>query len=269
MAKALGSGDLPDSFGWPMRLVGAFWYRFAQVVVGLLALVYWRMPIIGKENLPDGPFIFAPVHRSNLDGPLCCIATRRRMRFVAKREMFGIHWLSRVFFAMGAIPVDRGKPDRASLEMSLRELGSGVPLVLFPEGGRKSGFVVKEIHEGAAYLAMKAKVPVVPVGIGGSEFANPPRSAKLLPKKLAMVIGAPLDTVAFLPEEGRPRREHLDAFGVALHEALQVVFDEALAKSRTSTHSVNSVDPVDGANFVKDRAPATSAKGINRPPRTP
>ncbi len=216
-----------------MQRVGWWAYAAARVIVGLLARFLWRAEITGRENVPtEGAFLLCPVHRSNIDGPLTVIFTTRRMRYLAKAEIFKYHWLGQLFIAMGAISVNRGAPDRQSLSMCIDVLNDGHPLVLFPEGGRKSGPVVEEVQEGAAYLALRAGVPIVPVGIGGSEKANRKGSFVLKPAKLRVIIGEPIAAVP--SQDGEARRVARSSIRDAsenLRTRLQQLFDEAEGRS--------------------------------------
>lgn len=207
-----------------MRGVGWFWYRFAQLVLSFLAVFYWRMRIVGRKNLPtSGAFLFCPNHRSNLDGPLTCIARWGRMRYFAKKEIFRYEWLGNIFIAMGAIPVDRESPSRDSLKKCFEALAKGHPLVLFPEGARQSGPEIAEVHEGAAYIALKAGVPIVPVGMSGTEAANPKGSWLFLPKRITMEIGEPIDVTRF-GAPGRVRRGAIDELSAELRRQLQSLY---------------------------------------------
>ena len=78
-----------------------------------------------------------------------------------------------ILSALGGFPVSRGTADREALQRCIAVLEAGEPLVLFPEGERKSGPTVQPLFDGAAYVALKAGVPIVPVGIGGSEEVMP------------------------------------------------------------------------------------------------
>lgn len=169
-----------------------------------------------------------PVHRSYLDGPLAILMTKRRIRFLVKDTAFKSPFWAWLFDSVGFIPVNRGAPDRKSILTCLRELQAGFPLVLFPEGTRKDGPVVREINEGAAYLAMRAQVPVIPIGIGGSDSALP-RGAKFIKRtKIMVVIGEPM-----LPSDGdsgRPSRVAIRAATDALLTRIQHAFDSATAE---------------------------------------
>ena len=86
-------------------------------------------------------------------------------------------WRNRAFgwllSALGGFPVTRGTADREALRRCIEVLGMGEVLVLYPEGERKDGPIVQPLFDGAAYVAAKAGVPIVPVGIGGSDRVMP------------------------------------------------------------------------------------------------
>lgn len=196
------------------------------LLVGLCTL-WFRVSATGKPNVPaEGPFILAPVHRSNLDFALVLVCTRRRMRYLAKDSLWkgGGFW-AKVFTALGGIPVARGTADREALRTCVEVLEAGEPLVMFPEGTRQFGPVVEEIFEGPAFVQSRTGVPIVPVGIGGSEAAMPKGSKVIKPKKVAVVVGEALAA----PETDGPkaRRAAVHARTAELHEVLQDLFDEA------------------------------------------
>lgn len=209
-----------------MRFVGWFCYHAAQLITYLLAKFMWNMKVDGVHHLPkSGAFLLCPVHRSNVDGPITCTFRYKRMRYLAKESMFKIRGLADVYRAMGAIKVNRGVPDRKSLHACLEALESGYPLVLFPEGTRKSGDIIEEINEGAVYLAMRAGVPIVPVGIGGSEAAHPKGSKFLHRANIRVKIGSPMmfDT----GESKRASRNAIREGTDLLRDRLQQLYDES------------------------------------------
>ena len=104
-----------------------------------------------------------------------------------KNKAFG-----RLLTALGGFPVSRGTADREALRRCIAVLEGGEPLVLFPEGERKSGPIVQPLFDGATYIAVKAGVPIVPVGIGGSERAMP-KGAKYHPPAQAACRGRQAD----------------------------------------------------------------------------
>ena len=99
---------------------------------------------MGRENVPkSGAYIIAPVHRSYVDTLLSGYVTRRRVRYMAKEEMFANRWAAKLFCSFGGFAVRRGAPDREALRVCEQVLAIGEPLVLFPEGTRRSGPVLE------------------------------------------------------------------------------------------------------------------------------
>ena len=205
-------------------------YRFVSVVVASFCKVFWRVRVRGLEHIPaKGPFILSPVHRSNVDTPLVSIMGNRTMRFMGKDTMWKFRFSDWFFTSMGGFPVHRGTPDRDALRSCERLLRDGQPLVIFPEGTRRRGPVVEGIFEGPAYLAGKLQVPIVPVGIGGSEGAMPKGAKGIRPVKISIVIGEPIPPPA-PTETGRVGRKGVRALTEQLQQRLQALFDEAQAE---------------------------------------
>jgi 1-acyl-sn-glycerol-3-phosphate acyltransferase len=201
-------------------------YRVLRAFVLSIFKVAFRVRVIGKEHVPRrGVFIVAPSHRSILDIPFAAYITRRRIQFMAKKELFST-WIGRRFFeALAAIPVDRAATDRSALRAAQEALAAGDPVGVFPEGTRNSGPTLGDMHDGAAYLALKLGVPIVPVGIGGSEEIL--ASGKLLPriKRVVVVIGP---IIAASPSgDGPRRRSEVRTLTEALRVELQECFDAA------------------------------------------
>lgn len=207
-------------------VVSRIFYTLFRGLVVLLATGYTRARIIGRHNIPaTGPFLLAPIHRSNIDTPLAAAVTRRRMRFMGKDSLWKIAPVGWIISALGAFPVSRGTADREALKRCIAVLESGEPLVLFPEGTRQSGPVVQPLFDGAAYVAVKANVPIIPVGIGGSEGVMPKGSRMIFPRKCVLVVGEPI--VAALDETGRVPRSAVKDVTERLSVELQRLFDEA------------------------------------------
>jgi 1-acyl-sn-glycerol-3-phosphate acyltransferase len=103
----------------------------------------------------------------------------------------------------------------------------GEPVVLFPEGTRQSGPIVQPLFEGAAFVAARAGVPVLPVGIGGSEWAMPKGKKRIRPVKVVMVVGAVIPAPERAPGS-RVSRRSVAELTDQLAERLQELFDEAL-----------------------------------------
>ncbi len=204
------------------------WYAVARGAVEGVCRTYWRVEIRGREHIPrSGPYVIAPVHRSNIDTLLAGCLTHRRIRFMGKDSLWKHRWSAALLSSLGGFPVHRGTPDREALRVCEEALRGGEPVVLFPEGTRQSGPTVRPLFEGAAFVALRAGVPIIPVGIGGSEWAMPRGRKRILPVKVAMVVGPPID-VPDRPSGGRVPRRVVAELSERLHLELQALFDEAL-----------------------------------------
>jgi 1-acyl-sn-glycerol-3-phosphate acyltransferase len=168
-------------------------YRIARGIAVGLSRLYLPGRVLGKENLPsEGAFLVAPVHRSYVDWLIVARITTRRLRYIAKAEIWKSKVVGRILEALGVFPVNRSGADREALERCRAVLAGGEPLVMFPEGTRRSGRDVVDLREGVAYLALRVGVPVVPVGIGGSEQSMPRGSVVPRPRRVDVVIGKPI-----------------------------------------------------------------------------
>lgn len=203
-------------------------YRFGWMLVIPLTRLYTRMSINGREHIPEsGPFILAPIHRSYVDTPIAGCVTSRRMRFMGKDSMWKIGWVGKLFSALGAFPIHRGSVDREAMKRSLAALEAGDGLVLFPEGERKSGPAVQPLLDGAIYLAVKAGVPIIPVGIGGSEAVMPKGAKFVYPKKVHIEIGPPIMPPG---DGGRVPRTEYTKVAEQLSDELQRLFNLAMTR---------------------------------------
>jgi 1-acyl-sn-glycerol-3-phosphate acyltransferase len=201
-------------------------YRFARAVVLSVFKAVFRVRVVGRELVPrSGAYIVAPTHRSILDVPFAAFITTRTIRFLAKEELFSTSFGSYMFNALGAVRVERGTADRAALRALEAALAEGSPVAVFPEGTRGSGPRVGSLFDGAAYLALKLGVPIVPVGVGGSEEIL--AKGKLFPRirRVAVVVGSPIEPPAL---DGRARRAAATKLTDELAAELQRVFTDAL-----------------------------------------
>jgi 1-acyl-sn-glycerol-3-phosphate acyltransferase len=203
-------------------------YKFWRSVIVALAYAVFGVQVRGRERVPKGTFILAPSHRSTLDIPLAATTTRRRMRFMAKRELWHGPFWSWVFDELGAVPVDRDGGDRAALRVVEAALVGGEPIVVFPEGTRCSGPELAPLFSGAAYLALKQGVPIVPVGIGGSERIIVHRRGIPWFSRVCVVVGEPIMCER---TEGTIKRSAITVANDELRARLQACFDEARAWS--------------------------------------
>lgn len=212
--------------GLRMSTPARFVYRSIRGLLAGLARVVFRMKVIGADNLPEhGAFVVAPgAHRSIADTPVIALLGTRVFRYMGAENYFDIPGLGWFLRAMGGFPVERSLTDRAALRTAEAILAAGEPLVLFPEGTRKSGPVIDELKEGPVFLACRARVPVVPVGLGGVEEAMPKGSRLIRPARMVLVVGRPIYPPA---GGGRVRRSEVATMTEELRRSLQSVYDQA------------------------------------------
>ena len=201
-------------------------YAIVRALVVSICRTYLRLRVVGLEHIPkDGAFVFAPTHRSTIDIPVASAATRRRMRFMGKDSIWKYKPIGRIMTGLGAFPVTRGSADLEALKRCIAILNSGEPLVMFPEGTRHYGPEVQPLFDGAAYVAFKTGVPIVPAAIAGTEDVMRSGSKAIRFKKCRMVIGKPI--AAEVPGGGRASREQIAELTLLLQQELQQLLDEA------------------------------------------
>jgi 1-acyl-sn-glycerol-3-phosphate acyltransferase len=126
--------------------------------------------ITGQENIPStGSVLLVSNHQSNLDPLFVSLAcARRQTHFMAKEELFGTPTSRHMMLGLGAIPVNRDGPSKATLAQVLRLLKDGRCLCLFAEGTRSKDGSLQEFQSGFAKIARRTRTPVVPIGITGT-----------------------------------------------------------------------------------------------------
>ena len=157
-------------------------YIVIRTVLGALFRVVWRPVIEGVEHVPaHGAIIVASNHLSFIDSIIIPLAVpHRRVTFLAKSEYFtggGLLGLPRraFFRGMGAVPIDRGerKDSQAALDTALQVLARGWAFGVYPEGTRSRDGRLYRGRAGIGWLALEAGVPVVPVGLTGTDRVQP------------------------------------------------------------------------------------------------
>jgi 1-acyl-sn-glycerol-3-phosphate acyltransferase len=183
--------SLVDRSGNASHRVARVWARV------LLAVSFIRVRVEGLEGIdPKAAYVFAANHASFMDIPAILAAVSNQFRFFAKKGLFSIPFLGTHLRHAGHFPVER-----TSARASLRSMGDaarlirerGASMLLFPEGGRSEAGL-QEFKEGAAYIAIKAGVPAVPVGLDGMREKLPMGSFHIRAGRVTLRIGKPIST---------------------------------------------------------------------------
>ncbi|MCF2532346.1 lysophospholipid acyltransferase family protein [Yinghuangia soli] len=204
-------------------------YHFMHRVVSPTSRAIWRPRVEGAENVPrKGGVIIASNHLSFCDSLVIPLVAPRQVTFLAKSEYFegtGIKGaLSRAFFeGLGAVgvPRDEKRGAMAALEAGKGVLDRGMAFGIYPEGTRSLDGRLYRGRTGVAWLALTAKVPVVPVGVIDTDKVQPvgTRIPKFKPKALVR-FGEPLDFSAHYERKdvGKARREVTDEIMEAIQK---------------------------------------------------
>lgn len=183
-------------------------YRALRLLSALPG-AYFRLRVEGANHLPAaGACIIAANHASYVDPIVLWMASPRHVRYIVDREQYLrplVHWVA---VRTGAIPVENDPRDLGSLRRALLALKQGSVLGIFPEGGRSDDGSLKTGKPGAALLALRAGVPLVPAGIIGAFAAYSRHHRFPRPRRILVRFGEPL---AF-PESwrGHAAKEHLE-----------------------------------------------------------
>jgi 1-acyl-sn-glycerol-3-phosphate acyltransferase len=167
--------------------------RVRRMTVGLARALFglvMTLSVDGAENLPrDAACIVAANHLTTLDVFPLQFGLPRPIFFMAKAELFANPLLAWLVRQLGAFPVQRGASDQWAMDHARRVLEGGLALGMFPEGTRSGGRGLKVAKTGAARLSIEKSVPIVPVGIDGSQamFSGFPRR-----KRVRITVSAPI-----------------------------------------------------------------------------
>jgi 1-acyl-sn-glycerol-3-phosphate acyltransferase len=148
---------------------------------------YWRLNIYGAENVPkSGGLIAVSNHASYFDPPILSNCVGRPVAFMAKEELFKIPVFKQGIQLYGAYPVKRQMGDRAALRAATTAIESGWIAAIFLQGTRSPDAKITDPKLGAAWIAAKAQVPLLPVSLWGTEKILIKGSA--LPKSVPITV---------------------------------------------------------------------------------
>jgi 1-acyl-sn-glycerol-3-phosphate acyltransferase len=188
----------------------------------LLAVSGVKVRVEGLEKITkDGSYVFVSNHLSYMDTPVALANIPVRFRFLAKRGLFQIPFLGWHLGRAGHIRVPREDARAAVKTMTLAAQvvrQEGVSLLIFPEGGRSRTGEMRDFKEGAAYIAIKAGVPLVPIALKGTREVLPFGSGTVCTGTVSMRIGDPIPTTQASPHDRVRLTEELRHRIIALQE---------------------------------------------------
>lgn len=148
----------------------------------------------GRERVPAGPVVVAANHFSHLDPVLVAMTAGRPIRFLAVDELYGRSaFFDRLTLWLGAIPLPRSRVPLGALRLALAELAAGGTVGVFPEGMRVWAWDESRPKQGAAWLARRAGVPLLPVAVAGSEEALGRGTTRVSRRPIHIVVCEAID----------------------------------------------------------------------------
>lgn len=187
----------------------ARWWARASVAASMS-----RLRIVGEENLcKENVAVYASNHTSYMDTPVLFSALPFQFRILAKQELWKLPFVGWHLRRSGQIPVDTttSRSSMASLSAGVRALKAGMPLVVFPEGGRTPTGHPQPFMSGAAYLAIRAQVPLVPIALAGVYELLPIHTHHFLPGTLTVAVGDPIATEGYTVRQVNELNSKLEA----------------------------------------------------------
>lgn len=168
------------------------WYRFCRFLFRVYFRLYHRGRIYHADRLPDqGAFILAGNHVSFLDPPFFGLACQREAFYMARDTLFHNPVANWVLRSWNCVPISRDRGDIGAMRAVLRMLGEGKAVLMFPEGTRSPDGQLQEARAGIGMVVAKARVPIVPMRIFGTDRALPKGASFPRPAHVEIRFGEP------------------------------------------------------------------------------
>jgi 1-acyl-sn-glycerol-3-phosphate acyltransferase len=211
-----------DRFPWAVAVRATF---------AKLVLLVFRVRTPGQEHVPAGGAVLAGNHVSNMDPVLLWCASPRPCRFMSKAEAWRGGATAWGLPRLWSFPVERGEADRTAIARATRFVAAGQLVGIFPEGTRAGADGTRaEAQGGAAFIALRAGVPIVPVAFVGTEKVLP--RGRRVPRlhRVTIAYGEPIETATFMPEAGR--KERVEMLTAATMARIDALLDDARGARR-------------------------------------
>jgi 1-acyl-sn-glycerol-3-phosphate acyltransferase len=209
-----------DRSGRQQHTIAHLWART------LLVISLSPVKIIGAEKLHvHEAAVYASNHLSYMDTPVLFARLPFQFRILAKQSLWKIPFIGWYLHRSGQVPVDTKSPRSliASLNRGVATLKHGLPLVLFPEGGRAATGQLQTMMSGCAYMAIKAQVPLIPLTLVGTYELLPIHVYALHPRPLFIVVGDPIPTAGLTPRDA-------DTLTRRLYESISATYAQYSAR---------------------------------------
>ncbi|HSY34704.1 MAG TPA: lysophospholipid acyltransferase family protein [Acidobacteriaceae bacterium] len=195
-----------DKSGRQQHAIASVWARV------LLWIAVSPVRLEHAERLPvGGAAVYASNHLSYYDTPVLFAKLPFQFRILAKAPLWKIPFIGWYLERSGQVPIDQssGRAGVVSLARGARTLQGGMPMVIFPEGGRAFNGELQPMLAGAAWMAIKAQVPLVPLTLVGTYELLPIHVYALKPRPIKLIVGEPISTVGMTGRDAEALTERL------------------------------------------------------------
>jgi len=221
-----------DQFHEAARKGVGWTYTFSRIIVTPPTILFYRVREIGRENVPkDGPLVLAPNHFSQMDHFFVGVYLRRKIRFMAKSQLFGPPVLTYIYKHGGVFPVRRGHQDEEAFKTAFELIAQGEMLLVYAEGGRSRSGELGEPKPGIGRIALESGAPIVPVAIHGS--ARVRRWKRLSFPKVTVQFGEPVS----FPVEPEPSRERQLEVATEIFDRVREMYEGLATRSAARSGS--------------------------------
>jgi len=207
---------------WPFDPSGNLQFSCARWWCRLVAWsIFARIKVHGVEHVkPDRPYVYMANHSSLIDTPALFAYLPLPFRIMAKRSLFFVPFMGWHLWTAGHFPIDRGNARKTAVSMRrvIEGVRKGQSLAVFPEGTRTADGRLQPFKPGVFKIALRAKVPIVPVTIKGTFSLLPKTTLAPRPGTVDVILGKPIDTTAY---DERRLKELIDV----TREAIQRTFN--------------------------------------------
>ncbi len=203
-----------DRSGRQQHAIARLWAR------SLLRISLSPVTVIGIERLNlSQPAVYASNHLSYFDTPVLFAKLPFQFRILAKQSLWKIPFIGWYLNRSGQVPVDsqNARSTIASLGRGVAALKSGMPLVLFPEGGRTPSGQLQPFLSGCAFMAIRAGVPLVPIALVGTYELLPMHTYHISPRPLLAILGNPISTAGLTTKDADALTDQLQRTIAAMY----------------------------------------------------
>jgi 1-acyl-sn-glycerol-3-phosphate acyltransferase len=217
----LGIVSIPVSlFGQKSRILHGF-ARFWSWLI--MKTILSPVRVTGLEKIDTSkPHVYAVTHASALDIPVLYVYLPFQFRILFKKELLSYPIIGWHLRRSGQVCIDQQKPTQsiAHIRSAVKSLQSGMPLVIFPEGGRTPDGEIKPFMPGAFYLAIKAQADIVPVALVGTYELLPMNTYHIKSRPLEMRVGEPIPTAGY-------SLRAMETLSTKVHQAMENLYYKA------------------------------------------